>query len=56
MLADLLGGSEAAKAVFIGRVGHGAAARARSLRLPVDRLLVGDGPGPAQQGPQRPPG
>ncbi len=39
----LLGRNEAAKAVFLGRVGHGAAARSRSLRLPLDRLVITDG-------------
>jgi len=42
MLGDLLGGGEAARAVFLGRLGHGEAAQARSLRRPLDRLLVGD--------------
>ena len=43
MLEILLGRDDAAKAVFLGRVGHGAAARSRSLRLPLDRLVVADG-------------
>ena len=42
MLDDLLGRSEAPRAVFLGRLGHGEAAQARSLRRPLDRLLVGD--------------
>jgi nitroreductase len=46
MLDDLLGRDEAANAVFLGRLGHGAAARARSLRIPLDRLLIGAGPPP----------
>lgn len=41
-LDELLGADDASKAVFLGRIGHGAAARARSLRLPLDQLLVGD--------------
>jgi len=40
MLANLLGSSEAANAVFLGRVGHGPAAHSRSLRLPLERLVV----------------
>lgn len=43
MLEILLGRDDAANAVFLGRVGHGAAARSRSLRLPLDRLVVADG-------------
>jgi hypothetical protein len=42
-LEILLGRNEAAKAVFLGRLGHGAAARSRSLRLPLDRLVITDG-------------
>ena len=42
MLDDLLGDGEAANAVFLGRLGYGAAAHARSLRLSLDQLLIGD--------------
>jgi hypothetical protein len=42
MLDHLLGPAEAAKAVFLGRVGKGAAAKARSLRLPLERLILSD--------------
>jgi nitroreductase len=37
-LEHLLGAEAAAAAVFLGRIGHGPAATARSLRLPLDRL------------------
>ncbi len=41
-LEGLLGGKEAAaRAVFMGRVGYGRPAGARSLRLPLDRLVTG---------------
>ena len=36
---DVFGKSEAERAVFVGRIGHGKAAHARSLRLPVEQLL-----------------
>jgi hypothetical protein len=36
----LLGADVAPRAVFMGRIGSGRAAAARSLRLPLDRLLV----------------
>ena len=39
LLDRRLGLAEARRAVFLGRVGRGAAARSRSLRLPLDRLL-----------------
>jgi nitroreductase len=42
MLVGLLDG-EAANAVFLGRLGHGAAPGARSLRLSLDQLLIGAG-------------
>ena len=38
MLERLLGTGVAERAVFLGRLGHGPAATARSLRLPLDRL------------------
>jgi len=41
-LDELFGHGRAANAVFLGRVGHGAAALARSLRLSLDRLVIGD--------------
>ena len=37
-LEHLLGAQAATAAVFLGRIGHGPAATARSLRLPLDRL------------------
>jgi hypothetical protein len=42
MLDELLGPGEAPNAVFLGRVGSGAAAKARSLRLPLERLILSD--------------
>ena len=39
-LAELFGAAAAACGVFMGRIGAGAAASARSLRLPLDKLLV----------------
>jgi nitroreductase len=38
LLDGCLGAERAGRAVFLGRVGRGAPARARSLRLPLDRL------------------
>jgi molybdopterin/thiamine biosynthesis adenylyltransferase len=40
-LDALLGEGEAARAVFMGRIGAGPAAAARSLRLPLARLMAG---------------
>jgi len=40
-LDALLGEGEATRAVFMGRIGAGPAAAARSLRLPLARLMVG---------------
>jgi hypothetical protein len=42
MLDELLGPGEAPNAVFLGRVGSGAAAKARSLRLPLEQLILSD--------------
>ena len=42
MLDKLLGPAEAPNAVFLGRIGNGAAATARSLRLPLEQLIVSD--------------
>ncbi len=39
-LADLIGTDARDKSVFMGRVGHGAAATARSRRRPLEQLLV----------------
>lgn len=39
-LEALLGPEAMSRAVFLGRIGHGKPARARSLRLPLSRLLV----------------
>lgn len=36
---SLFGKSETERLVFVGRIGHGKAAHARSLRLPVDKLV-----------------
>jgi sulfur-carrier protein adenylyltransferase/sulfurtransferase len=52
-LTELLGGQEsAARAVFLARIGAGDAPKARSLRLPLERLMIrsqdstpGDSPG-----------
>jgi hypothetical protein len=52
MLEDLLGPGEPAKTVFLGRLGSGAAASARSLRLPLERLLI-DGQQPDLVTPER---
>ena len=38
-LADLLGEKAAPATMFLGRVGYGQPAQARSLRLPLERLL-----------------
>ncbi len=47
MLSKLLGKTDAEAAVFLGRVGAGPAAAARSVRLPLDRLMwSGPGTGP----------
>lgn len=43
MLDELLGAGEAANAVFLGRLGSGAAAKSRSLRLPLEKLILSDG-------------
>jgi len=48
-LERLLGEGGAAKAVFIGRIGAGAPAQARSLRLPLERLLEPGLDGAAQR-------
>ncbi|HSC62806.1 MAG TPA: molybdopterin biosynthesis protein MoeY [Caldimonas sp.] len=42
-LDGLLGERDAENAVFMGRLGHGAAAQARSLRLALDRLVIPEG-------------
>ncbi len=43
-LEQLLGTEAAAAAVFLGRIGHGPRATARSLRMPLERLRwTGDG-------------
>ncbi len=42
MLDELLGPGEAPNAVFLGRVGSGATAEARSLRLPLEQLILSD--------------
>jgi hypothetical protein len=39
--SELLGADTVAKTVFLGRVGHGKPAAARSTRLPVEKLLIG---------------
>jgi nitroreductase len=39
-LGSLLRGHELRTAVFMGRVGYGAAPKARSIRLPLERLLI----------------
>jgi nitroreductase len=39
-LDALLGADAAPRTVFLGRIGHGPAAGARSLRLPLERLMV----------------
>jgi hypothetical protein len=39
-LSRLLGAAEAERTVFMGRIGHGPAASARSLRLPLDALIL----------------
>lgn len=41
-LEGILGPEHASKAVFLGRLGRGAAARARSLRLPLQELVLAD--------------
>jgi hypothetical protein len=38
-LAVLLGEKSAPATMFLGRVGYGEPARARSLRLPLERLM-----------------
>jgi hypothetical protein len=45
-LERLLGAEAADRAVFVGRIGAGARPTARSLRLPLDQLIV-SGPQPA---------
>ncbi|MCM8612266.1 molybdopterin biosynthesis protein MoeY [Accumulibacter sp.] len=39
-LQETIGVEHAGRAIFMGRLGFGSAARARSLRLPLDKLLV----------------
>jgi nitroreductase len=51
MLQRLLGADAPARTVFLGRVGSGAAAVSRSLRLPLERLLI---PVAAQSGASQP--
>lgn len=41
-LAGVLGEEAARATVFLGRIGHGSAPLARSLRLPMERLVVSD--------------
>jgi nitroreductase len=43
-LSRLLGAGAAARTVFMGRIGHGPAASARSLRLPLDALILAGAP------------
>lgn len=40
-LAELLGEESAERTIFMGRIGSGPAAKARSTRLPLDKLCVG---------------
>ena len=39
-LDEILGSDEARQTVFLGRIGHGPAARSRSMRLPLAKLLA----------------
>jgi len=43
-LDSLLGAPDAARTVFLGRIGPARATKARSLRLPLDRLIVQSAP------------
>ena len=43
-LDDVLGSPDAARAVFLGRIGPARAVKGRSLRLPLDRLMAGAAP------------
>ena len=43
-LEEILGSSEATRTVFLGRIGPARAVKGRSLRLPVDRLMIDQHP------------